>query len=374
MIMTICIALTVCYVALMLLYRVGWAQQSSETVPNGFSPRTHVSVIIPARNEMGNIDKCVPAVLNQRYPQHLLEVIVVDDHSEDGTGNICHLFPLATNLRCIQLADYIQKGTVVNSYKKKAIEAGISTSAGELIITTDADCIAGKDWLRNMVYAYEKEQAAMVVAPVDFTCNGSTVQQFQSLDFMSMQGITVASHKLRMGNMCNGANLAFSHSAFESVGGYTGVDHLASGDDYLLMMKLNKAYPGRIAYVKAQEAIVRTAPQPDWGSFLQQRIRWASKSGKYDDKKMTTILAFVYLYNLSFVVALFAGLWKLAVGMLAVKIMAEIFYLYPVASFFNKRNQLILFPFLQPLHILYIIIAGLLGFVGVYRWKGRSVR
>jgi len=66
------------------------------------------------------------------------------------------------------------------------------------------------------------------------------LQIFQLTDFMSMQGITAAARNLKLGNMSNGANLAFSRAAYERVGGYEGVDHMASGDDYLLMMKLNK--------------------------------------------------------------------------------------------------------------------------------------
>jgi cellulose synthase/poly-beta-1,6-N-acetylglucosamine synthase-like glycosyltransferase len=370
---SVCITLTIVYVALMLLYRAGWAMQASFQLPKDYEPVVSISIIIPARNEAANIGDCIKAILAQDYPAGLMEVIVVDDHSEDDTYSVVMSFN-SPAVKCIRLADYVQEGETINAYKKKAITTGLSVSKGELIITTDADCVAGKNWLQHIAAVYEQQNPVMIVAPVVFACNSSVVQQFQSLDFMSMQGITVASHRLGMGNMCNGANLAFSKQAFFAVDGYTGVEHLASGDDYLLMMKLNKAYPSKIAYLKSAAAIVYTAPQPTWGSFLQQRIRWASKSGKYDDKKMTTILAFVYLFNLSFLVALAIGMWQLLLVMLLVKIVIEIFYLYGVAGFIGKRTQLLLFPFLQPLHIAYIIIAGLLGFVGVYSWKGRRVR
>ena len=219
----------------------------------------------------------------------------------------------------------------------------------------------------------------MIVAPVEFTSNGSLVEIFQSIDFMSMQGITAAVHQLKIGSMSNGANLAFSREAYDKVEGYKGIDHLASGDDFLLMMKLQKRYPDRISYLKSQDAIVTTAPQPNWSSFFNQRIRWASKSGKYDDKKMTAMLGFVYLFNLSFLALVVASLfhafiWGIAGIMLLWKILSELYYLYPVAVFFGKVRQLWVYPFLQPLHILYIISAGFLGMIGKYQWKGRSVR
>lgn len=366
--------LAVLYAILMVVYRTGWTRQESFHMQPGYQPQTKISVIVPARNEEYHIADCIRSLLAQDYPAALLEIIVVDDHSTDRTAEIIESF---SSVNYVDLGKHI-KGDV-SSYKKLALATGIAGAQGELIVTTDADCTAGTQWLKHIAAIYERDKPVMIVAPVDFACGSSTVQLFQSLDFMSMQGITAASLQLKLGNMCNGANLAFQRAAFDRVGGYKGVDHIASGDDYLLMMKLNKAYPDAISYLKSPEAIVYTPPQPDWKSFLQQRIRWASKSGKYDDKKMTAVLSFVYLFNLSFLLMLIVSLFHPGYGayllvMLVLKIVAELFYLYPVAGFFNKRKQLWLFPLLQPLHIVYIVIAGLLGFTGNYQWKGRSVK
>jgi hypothetical protein len=60
--------------------------------------------------------------------------------------------------------------------------------------------------------------------------------------------------------------------------------------------------------------------------------------------------------------------------MLGIKILAEFFFLVPVARFYNEEWVLKYFPLLQPLHISYIVIAGFLGFWGKYSWKGRRVK
>lgn len=373
----ISVTLTVVYALLMLLYKYGWKQQVSSKLDKGYIPSTSVSVVIPARNEELNIADCVTSVLNQDYPEHLFEVIVVDDHSTDNTAALVQEIT-DSRVKLLRLAEYIDEHQVT-AHKKQALATGITHSRGQLIVTTDADCTAGKNWLKNIAALYEQDKPVMIVAPVDFTTNGKLSGLFQSLDFMSMQGITVATLQLRLGNMSNGANLAFSRNAFDKVGGYKGVDHIASGDDYLLMMKLTKEFPGRVAYVKSKEAIVRTPPQPDWKSFLNQRVRWASKSGKYDDSRLTAVLLVVYLYNLSLLLTLVAclfdsSLWQYLLSMVIIKTVFELIYLLPVALFFNKRKQLWLFPLLQPLHIIYIVLAGFLGFVGVYQWKGRVVK
>ena len=374
----ISILLTLGYVGLMIAYRYGWATQPEHIVNKQYVPHTKISVIIPARNEAANIGACVSALLQQQYPEQLYEVIVVDDHSDDDTATMVTAIA-DKRVRCLRLADYLPAGGAVNAYKKAAITAGVTASVGELIVTTDADCIAPEMWLRHIAALYEQEQPVMIVAPVVYKTNNSLVQVFQHIDFMSMQGITAAAHQLRLGNMSNGANLSFRKSTFEQVGGYEGIQHLASGDDYLLMMKMNKILPQSISYLKSVHATVSTLPQPDWKGFLQQRIRWASKSGKYNDARLTGILMLVYFFNVLLLVlavgAVFSKvLLTLVVVIYVVKVIIELCFLIPVARFFGSSRVLWFFPFLQPLHILYIVIAGFLGFMGDYEWKGRRVK
>lgn len=369
--------LTALYVVLMLAYRYGWNVRQERDTSDSFQPKTKISVLIPARNEDENIGNCIRSILANEYPSQLFEIIVIDDHSEDNTRKVVESFN-HPNVRCLELRAFLN-GALLNSYKKKALETGVAQSTGELIVTTDADCVAGKKWLTSMAALYEEKHPVMIVAPVAFTNDGSMLQHFQSLDFMSMQGITVAAQRLKLGSMSNGANLAFSKEAFYAVEGYKGVDHLASGDDFLLMVKLQQQFPGRIECLASQEAVVQTAPQPDWKGFLNQRVRWASKSGKYDDKRLTAVLLLVYLFNCLHLFLCFAGFvnslcWLLLAGVLMLKIAVELWFLFPVARFFGKERELLWFPFLQPFHIVYVVIAGFLGVRGTYRWKGRSVR
>lgn len=379
MIITVCVILSAAYALLMLAYSIGWFRQADFILPSpDYIPVTQISVIIPARNEQFSIGNCIESVLAQKYPEELFEIIVVDDHSEDATAAVVNEYA-AKNVRCISLAEYIGENNTLNSYKKAALAAGIAQAKGELIVTTDADCVAPNSWLLHIAANYEQRSPVMIVAPVMYSFKHRLLHIFQVIDFMSMQGITAAAHALGLGNMSNGANLAFSKAAYQEVGGYDGISQLASGDDYLLMMKMAKQFPGRIAYLRSVNAVVSTPPQPDIRSFLQQRIRWASKSGKYNDMRLTLILMLVYLYNLSFLILFIAGigdnyLWHVGLMMLVVKIIAEYIFLFPVARFFRTTWILRYFPFLQPLHILYIIAAGFMGFMGGYSWKGRWVK
>ena len=119
-----------------------------------------------------------------------------------------------------------------------AIGTAIAHASGDLIVTTDADCIVPTNWLQLFVSFYEINGLQFIAAPVNFHLEKSLFERFQSLDFLGMMGVTGASIQLGWMNMCNGANLAYSKRAFERVEGFAGIDHLASGDDILLMQKI----------------------------------------------------------------------------------------------------------------------------------------
>ena len=119
-------------------------------------------------------------------------------------------------------------------------------SSGELIICTDADCMMGKDWIRALVDAYQRENLQFIAAPVKIISDGSWLSVFQTLDFISLQGITGAAVYKNLYPMCNGANLAYTRKAYDAVGGFSDIDHIASGDDMLLMKKIQAIFPGKI--------------------------------------------------------------------------------------------------------------------------------
>ncbi len=363
------IPLFICYSILIIYYWQSWRSIPVFMAP-GEIPSVSVSIIIPARNEEKNIGILLQSLQEQTYPKELVEIIVVDDHSTDLTAQIATQFP---GVKLLSL-----ENDAINSYKKKAIEKGIMAASGSLIITTDADCVAPPAWLKTLVSFKEKTNPVFIVAPVVFDCNSQPVQVFQAMDFMVLQGITGASVYKKIHAMCNGANLAYERHVFYEVGGFTGVDHIASGDDMLLMHKVVQKYPAGISYLKSNDAIVSTKPMPTWPSFFNQRIRWASKAVHYNDKRIFGVLLLVYLFNLSFLVLLIAGCWDPLYWLFFMvawvcKTAVELPFFYSVANFFNKQWAVKWLFFFQPLHILYTIISGLLGQFGKYEWKGRKV-
>lgn len=373
-ILYIVISLFILYSILILYYWISWRSVPVFFIEANKIPSIKISVIIPARNEEKNIDALLRALQKQTYPRDLIEVIVVDDNSTDQTVEVVKHF---NSVKLISLEE-----TEINSYKKKAIETGINAASGELIVTTDADCIPPHGWLEKIALFKKENNSVFIAAPVNLISkkgNKNILSFFQELDFMVLQGITAASVYKQIHSLCNGANLAYEKKVFYEVNGFEGIDKIASGDDLLLMHKIWQQYPGRVHYLKSNEVIVTTEPMKTWKEFINQRIRWSSKAVHYDDKRIFWVLLLVYLFNLSFPVLLIAGIWNLKfifwfLSLWIAKTMIEFPFILSLAAFFSKQSLVKYFFFFQPLHIAYTIIAGWLGQFGKYEWKGRRVR
>lgn len=366
----ICLFLLVLYAVLVIYYWQAW-RSIPAFIPGSRQPSQKISVVIPARNEEQNMSNLLRALQTQTFPKSFFEVIVVDDHSTDRTAEVVRTFPE------VKLISLTENG--INAYKKKAIQTGVAAASGEIIVATDADCIPPATWLETIAAFAKKNKAVFIAAPVSIAGNKSVLQLFQAMDFMILQAITGAVVYKKQLSMCNGANIAYTKKVFEEVNGFSGIDTIASGDDMLLMYKIWRQYPVGVHYLKSGEAIVNTAPQLTWKEFFQQRIRWASKANKYEDKRFFPVLLLVYFFNLSFILLLAAGcwypyLWKWMPIFWVAKTLAELPLFISAARFFNKTSTIKWFFLFQPLHIVYTVISGLLGQFGKYEWKGRKVR
>lgn len=401
-VLIICLLLIISYTAIIIYYAIAWLSlpnwqlATTQPIPKGLadSPITaQLSIIIPARNEEDNIGACIQSILNQSYSKNLYEIIVVNDHSTDATASIVKTFN-EPNIKCIDLINFI--GNETNSFKKKGIEVGIAQANGELIITTDADCVAPPNWLQTIAAFYEEKKPDLIVMPVSIFPTPSGVglgvrfiEIFQALDFMTLQGITGSAVHKKIHSMCNGANLAYTKKAFNTVNGFAGINNIASGDDMMLMHKIYSENKKGIVYLKSAAVIVQTKPVKTITEFINQRIRWASKADKYEDKRMLPVLIVVYFFNLLLlilpIIAFLSNLKFLIFNfqfstlqfwfwVLLFKMVIEIIFLIPIAKFFNKLPLLFLFPLMQPFHIIYTVIAGWLGKFGRYSWKGRQVK
>ncbi len=366
--------MTVVYLLLIMYMRQGWFK-----IPvfrrNETAVVKSVSVLIAARNEEENIARTLDCIVAQDFPKELLEIIVVDDHSTDATAAIVATYA-DRGVTLIQL----NEGSQLNSYKKLAISRAIAQAKGEIIVTTDADCRMGRSWLKTIVQYFQEADAYLVSSPVVYTEEKSSFERLQTLEFLYLIGLGAAGIGNGNPTTCNGANLAYRKDVFWEMGGFKGIDNLASGDDELFLHKVAEKHADRIGFCKSVEAIVFTDAKSDLKSFISQRKRWASKSTKYKDKKVVLLGLCIWLFNLALlggIVQFFIGLpqihWLLLTAFL-LKIIAEYYFIAPLCKFAGRTELLLKLPLLSLVHALYLVYIGIAGNIGKYDWKGRQVK
>ncbi len=359
-------ALLVCYM------RMGW--MALPVFSRKGKPKTTVSVLIAARNEEANIGRTLSDILAQDFPGELLEIIVVDDHSTDGTSAIVQSF----SNRGVKLLT-LNESEPLNSYKKKAISTAIERASGELIVTTDADCRMARDWLATVVTCMEDNAYSLLSSPVVYNQQRSFFEQLQTLEFLYLIGLGAAGIGSRNPSTCNGANLAYRRDLFYEMGGFNGIDHLASGDDELFLHKVAAKYPEKIGFCKSRDAIVFTDAKRNLRGFINQRRRWASKSTQYKNRAIVVLGVSVWVFNLLLLIAGVAvGVWDsgwypVFLGAMAVKFVVELVFLYPLCRFANRIDLLCYLPILTVVHVVYMVYIGIAGNLGKYQWKGRRV-
>lgn len=373
------ISLALCYAYFFVLYIKHWKSLFYFKNTEGYQPRTFISILIPARNEAKNILPCIASILKNNYPKELFEIIVIDDHSDDETPQ--YVRDLGhPNVRLIELKNYVKLGEN-QPFKKRAIEAAIGESKGDLIVTTDGDCLVPDQWLWLFAEYYETKGKRFIAGPVNFYDEQSFFERFQSLDYVGMMGITGAGVEGKFMNMCNGANLAYEKKLFYDVKGFQGIDHVSSGDDMLLMQKVARMYPDALGFLKNEQATVVTKAKPNVEEFFGQRLRWASKSSSYTEGFTVFQLIAVFLFCASMPFNLLLGIFfdthflVLCLISFLIKTLFDFIFLKMTTRFFNRQDLMSIFFPAQFLHVIYIITVGLWSNVKKkYVWKGRVVK
>jgi biofilm PGA synthesis N-glycosyltransferase PgaC len=355
------------YFITILYFFLGWKKLKHHSLVEKES-NIFISIIIPVRNEAGNIEKCLQSILAQHYSSDRFEIIVVNDHSEDDTVGVLEQF--GNSITIIHLKEEIGK--------KEAITTGTEQAKGELIVTIDADVLVQKEWLSKIAAFYNQTQAKMIIMPVAFHNEKGFFQQLQSVEFMSLIGS--AAGAAGMGNpfMCNGANLAFEKSAFNAVNGYQNNTNLASGDDVFLLHKIKRQFKGGVQFINDKSVIVYTSPKRTMKGFIHQRIRWAGKAKHYKDGFSIFLSWLVLLLHVSLTGGLIALCFNCALLIpllvaIGLKWGVDLLFMGTVANHFGKARLLVWFPIQQVAYLFYVLYIALAINMIRPNWKGRKL-
>lgn len=356
------------YFVIITVFTFGWftINKNSAVVHTGHKK---VSVVVAVRNEAENIEELLNALLHQTYNHELFEIIIVNDHSEDDTVKIIERFSASNpklNLICLHTKD---------DGKKEAVSLGIDNAKNNLIITTDGDCIPGKQWISRITGYFEKYTPLILLGPVVYSDKEGLLQKFFDLDFMSLVASGAGSAGAGLPFMGNAANMAFDKRVFDNDNLQKG---FASGDDVFLIHAVKKKFGRKsIHFLKDNQALIYTQPPANRKMFFNQRLRWASKAKGYNDAWSLTVSLIVLLFNLGLASLVFAGFfwnWMWAVWLLftILKTLIDFPLLSGYAEFTGKSKQLIFFWPFEIFYPFYIVTAGIGSLFFKFSWKGRT--
>ena len=342
---------------------------------SGENKKQHtVTIIVPARNEEKNIARCLDSLVQQEYSREKLEIMIVDDNSTDRTAAIVQEYiKKFSNIHLIKLGQF-QPGM---SPKKRALQAGIESSIGEIIVTTDADCWAPPGWISHIVAQFTKNVGVVTgLVLFDQEHEKKLFHKIQAIEFI---GLTIAGlGSIGAGDpiIANGANFAFRRRAFQQVDGYEGENHVISGDDDLLLQKIDRLTDWKVKSTVTPNSFIYTSPVSTIFSFINQRIRWASKGFVYKKNSLVFFLLSVYLFYLLLFISVpislpFVKSFPYPVVALLIKFAVDFLLILKGTAMAGRKDLRKYFLLAEFFQIPYIIYVGFAGIMGQFSWKGR---
>ncbi len=366
MLLDLLICFTILYSLQILLYTVA-AWKSRSSIDRSLCPS--VSIIIAARNEEQNIGRCLDSMMRLTYPQELLEIVVVDDRSMDGTRSIVNRYArLCSRISVVTTTP--EEGNLRG--KTNAVTHGIEASTGEIILFTDADCTVPERWVEETVKYYVNEKVGIVAGFTSLNAR-SWFGAMQAIDWFILFSVAAAMIRLRFPVTAVGNNLSVRRSAYESVGGYRRIPFSVT-EDYALFHAITTGTGYTARFPMDPETVVRSQACETWKDLYLQKKRWFT-GGRDMGFKNLLVFSLPYITNLVILLGILLNGSSLAWGALAVKTLVDLALVLPALSRFKRLHLLFAFPLFEFYYFFYVLFYPPRVLMGrTVIWKERSFR
>lgn len=330
-----------------------------------------LSIVVPVRNEKGRWEELVQDLLEAGVDRGRRELIFVDDHSTDGSKEgVAECAEQRSSFRFLELPQE-KKG------KKEALLNGVRAASYEWVLTLDADVRLGKEFLDELERELDRG-ADLFLLPVLPFAPKDRWQHFIYFEALALLGILIGSASRRSPLLANGAGMVFKRSVFWEEGGYQGHLHIDSGDDVLLLQDwLQKGR--KVEVLPDRELLVRTRYPNGFKEWMDQRLRWASKSKAFKDARAIRTMGIIGGMNGALILHLLLlpfQVLPIFITLIAWGVKASIDGLFLTSSFqrLGKGFSWKHFPLTLFLYPFQVTFLPLLGVLRTPVWKGRSVQ
>ena len=253
-------------------------------------PDLSVAVIVPARNEERLLKRLLDSLDAQTHSD--FQVVLVNDRSTDTTGEIMAAY--ARNNHRVTVVT-ITRTPSIGNHKLNALIAGVAQSESDLLMFTDADCVAPPEWVEQISARFKDEGIGVILAPIETLKTASLLSTFHAFDHIFKYSYTAGCAGIGMPTGGFGNNLAVRRRTVEQIGGLESID-VTSTEDAALISRIRAMTSMKTLALFSRAVTVLTEPQASWKALTAQELRWHTGGLFSPDLKTRISYSFIMFY------------------------------------------------------------------------------
>jgi len=331
------------------------------------TPLPTVSIIIVARDEAKWLPSCLDSLKELDYPSSKLELIVVNDRSNDGTKDILNRFSkLQSNLKIL----HIKKVPPSLTGKINGLIEGIEKSNGEVLLFTDADCIVPSTWIRTMLQGLDSN-TGMVGGFLQLDRgkkSSSLFAKLQSIDWIYLTAIGSSWANLGKPLSIFGNNFLIRRKEYNEIGGFRSVSgHIL--EDFALLKNYRELSQSSVRFLLDHRCLIMTRAAESVSEFLNQRKRW-SIGARSHGPLAYILMTMTFLAHLVTFLAFLTGSISSALYAFLIFLFCDLFVLIRPLKILKRLDLIVLIPLYEIFFFSYsLCMAPIFLFSRTVTWK-----
>ena len=305
-----------------------------------------VSVVVPARDEEKLLKRLLDSLNAQTRKE--FQVILVNDRSIDSTGKIMADFAREnSNATVLTLTEEPSVGNP----KLNALIAGVKVTNGDILMFTDADCIAPPEWVEEISGRFKDERLGVILGPIETCKNHTLLSTFHAFDHAFKYSYTAGCAGIGIPTGGFGNNLSVRKRAVEEIGGLEAIE-VTSTEDAALISRIRAMTPLKTRALFSRKVTVLTEPQSSWKALTEQEIRWHTGGLFSPDLQTRFGYSFIMIYLTVSVLAIPVCFFVPALSVLPIVSLVTMSLMAVVSGFFTSQPLLSYWLALIPFIIL----------------------
>ena len=349
MMLTVFFYILVATTAIQLIYFLCFSSILFQSKEKKITEEIPVSVIICAKNEVQNLQKFVPSIINQKYAS--FEIVLINDASSDETLEVMKTFKEQhSNIKIVN----VKNNEAFWGNKKYALTLGIKAATNEHLLFTDADCKpVSTFWIQSMVQKFSNKKTIVLGYGKYKKLNTfvNLLIRFETL-LTAIQYFSYA--KLGSPYMGVGRNLAYTKKEFFKTNGFISHIQVRSGDDDLFIQEA--ATNSNTEICLATKSFTVSNPPLTLKEWFRQKRRHVSTSSYYKFKHQFFLGLYYFskaLFYFSAILLFFFMSWKLITPIVGLYFICLFIVFGLSAKRLKEKNLIYFLPFLEVFLLLF---------------------